>query len=367
MRILAGGITALFAFDVGFEIELDRLAELTETAQPLTGRKRTPSHLQFARPPRVVRLSPGIELFGGTAQVLATIYDFGAVSIAYRWSLPAASRNGEPGEGLPIEELPALASELAGTALEADARERVVGLIARIVGAVVRPELSPLVEDYYLMILERFDWPLDAERILADHGETIARALRFETAPLSREHVAEALSTRVSYYEHDLVVVDWNAALICDPEFEDTASVLELMNVELLEARHVDAQLDRRIDGFGALMRRNTPWPVPLRTPYLTTLHDLAELRIDSSVLSERVGNALKLIGDLYLAKIHNAAVQRFYLQEWERTIAGKLELIDDFYEVLADRAHTAQSQALELVVILLIFVELVLALIERG
>jgi hypothetical protein len=33
------------------------------------------------------------------------------------------------------------------------------------------------------------------------------------------------------------VCLDWNAALIVDADYEDTANVLELLNVELLEAR----------------------------------------------------------------------------------------------------------------------------------
>jgi len=41
----------------------------------------------------------------------------------------------------------------------------------------------------------------------------------------------------VRYLENDLTVVDWNAAVIYDRDHEDTVRVLELFNVELLEAR----------------------------------------------------------------------------------------------------------------------------------
>jgi hypothetical protein len=44
---------------------------------------------------------------------------------------------------------------------------------------------------------------------------------------------------------------------------------------------------------------------------------------------------------------LHSAAARRFYLQEWERIISRKLEIISDFYQLLNDRVHTAQSQAL--------------------
>jgi uncharacterized Rmd1/YagE family protein len=78
--------------------------------------------------------------------------------------------------------------------------------------------------------------------------------------------------------------------------------------------------------------------------------------------VNERVENALKLVGDLYLARLHSAAAGRFYLHEWDRIISRKLEIISDFYQVLNDRVHTMQSQALEVIIVILILVELVLA-----
>lgn len=363
MKIVGGSIIALFAFDVGYEIALESLDAIVAAhrAQQLSGKKRTPPHLQYAHPPRVLLLPLGPVLFGVAAQVQATIFDFGAVSISYRWPIAPA------GEGLPFRELPERAMLVAAANLEVDARRRIVTVMNDIGFAVSRPEISPLVEDYYLLVIERLDRVLRGDELLMQEASTLARALRFESAALSREHVEEAIAQRISYYECDLVVIDWNAAMIYDVDYEDAASVLELMNVELLEARHIDAQLDSRIEGFDRLMQEPSRLPLPLRMPYTTTLQELAELRIEVSILSERVDNALKLIGDLYLAKVHDAAAERFYLPEWERTIAEKLRVVGDFYGVLVDRARTAQSQALELIVIILIFVELIVAVISIG
>jgi len=228
--------------------------------------------------------------------------------------------------------------------------------------AIFRPRLADLVEDYYLFIIEKLDQPMSAEELLSGNRGLLARTLRFETADLSRSQQDEALAQAISYYENDLALVDWNSAIIYDRDYEDTANVLELINVELLEARYIDQQLDRRINDYGALVRSRIEWPIPLRTPYKQAIQDLAELRVESSLVNERVENALKLIGDLYLARLHSAAAGRFYLHEWDRIISRKLEIISDFYQVLNDRVHTAQSQALELIIVILILVELVLA-----
>jgi hypothetical protein len=354
-KIQQGQIVALFAFDVGYEVSLDKLSAMMATTpiQPLSRKKATPTYLQYTTPPQILHLGIATGHFQTPADVQAMIFDFGAVSIAYRWKL---------NEVTALEDLPRLSHDLYNLNLEPDARKQVENLMKKVEPAIVRPKLADLVEDYYLFILEKIDPPPLAEELLANHRGVFAQALRFEKDGLSRAQQDEALSHVISYYEHDLVLVDWNAAIVYDRDYEDTTSVLELLNVELLEARYIDAQLDKKINEYGALVRKRTVWPIPLRTPYKQAIQDLAELRLESSLLGERVDNALKLVGDLYLARLHSAATERFYLHEWDRIISRKLEIISDFYQLLNDRLHTAQSQALELIIVVLILVELVLA-----
>ena len=357
-RILQGQAVALFAFDVGYEVSLERLRSLLPSTpvRPLSGKKQTPTYLQYTRPPQILSLGPAEGFLAEPGDIQAAVFDFGVVSLAYRWPLTVS------GQSLPLLDLPRLSQDLYRRNLEARARGQVEDLMKEIGPAIVGPELSPLVEDYYLFIVERLDESLRAEELLGRHAAALANTLRFETAALSREQQEEALGQRASYYEGDLTIVDWNAAFIYDPDYEDTARVLELLNVELLEARNIDARLDKRIEEYAGLVRRPTEWPVPLRTPYRQVIQDLAELRVESALLSERVDNALKLIGDLYLARIHAAAARRLYLQEWGGVIAHKLEIIAGFYQLINDRVRTAQSQTLELVIIALIMVELCLA-----
>ena len=359
MRILQGQALALFAFDIGYEVALEKIGALLPSApvSPISRKKQTPTFLQYARPPRVVSLGESAPLRGQRGHVQATIFDFGAVSIAYKWALPAAE------ESFPLDDLPALGQQLYTSDLEADARRRVQSLVKAIEPAIVRPEISTLIEDYYLFIIERLDEKLSAEELLRGSKQALAQTLRLENRPLSAEQQEEALGQRISYYETDLVLIDWNAAIVYDQDYEDTASVLELLNVELLEARYIDAQLDTRIQEYADLAQRHYEFPIPLRTPYRKAIQDLTELRVESALLVERAGNSLKLIGDLYLARVHSAAARRFYLNEWESVTSRKLDIIDGFYNVLNDRLRTAQNQTLEIAVIVLILVELLLAL----
>lgn len=359
-RILQGQVVAMFAFDVGYEVSLERLSAMMATTpiQPLSRKKQTPTYLQYTKPPQILHLGLATGHFASPGSIQATVFDFGAVSISYRWNLTAT-------EAVSLDELPQLSHDLYGLNLEAHAKEQVEALMLKIEGAIVRPRLAELMEDYYLFIVEKLNEPLTAEELIAKHHAELAQTLRFEKQKLSPMQQDEALAQRISYYEHDVTLVDWNAAVIYDPDYEDTANVLELLNVELLEARYIDRQLDKRIAEYGSLVRKRIEWPIPLRTPYRKAVEDLAELKLEYALLAERVENALKLVGDLFLARLHSAAAKRFYLQEWETTISRKLEIISDFYDLTNDRLHTAQSQALEVIIVVLILVELILPFIR--
>jgi hypothetical protein len=358
-QILQGQVIALFAFDIGFEVSLEPLGGLFSSVPmpKLTQKKQTPSYLQYSRPPRIANLGEIDPLLSTPGNIQAMVFDFGAASIAYRW--PLAS----PGKALSLQDLPRLSQELYARNLEAHAKTQAQRLIETIRPAIVRPELSALVEDYYLFIIEELDRSWRAEELMAQHRSTLAQVLRFETQSLSQEQQEEALFQRISYFQNDLVLVDWNAAIIYDRDYWDAATVLELLNVELLEARYIDAELDKRISEYQGLVRKTTGWSLPFRTPYRKAIQELAELRVESLVLAKRVENALKLIGDLYLARLHNAATTRFYLPDWEAAISRKLDIIANFYQLLTDRVRSAQSHTLELVIIALIFAEILMAI----
>src|SRR5215510_11070224 len=360
--IVRGQLIALFAFDIGYEVSLEKLAALFSAApvQRLSRKRQTPAHLQYSKSPVILDLQTTEKLLGQPGSLQATIFDFGAVSIAYRWPLGASD------SGLALDELAAISSEIYRRNLEDQARREVNDLVERIRPAIDRPKVSALVEDYYLFVIEQLEPPLPAEALLTQHRKDLSQALAFEILPLSKWQQEETLSQRISYLESDLTIVDWNAAIVFDRDYEDTVHVLELLNVELLEARYIDGTLDQLVNAYAHLVRKPAAWPIPLRTPYQRTLQELTEWRIEATLLSERVGNSLKLIGDLYLSRIHSAASDKVHLPEWERIVSHKLQILDEFYERLDDRIRTAQSQTLELIVVLLIVLEVLLAVFRH-
>jgi hypothetical protein len=208
-KVLQGQMVALFAFDIGYRISLDRVASLLASTrlQPLSQKKRTPPYHQYARPPHRVNLEPAGGILDSDGSVQLTLYDFGAVSISYSFPM---SREGKD---LRLDETPELAQRLYSRNLEADARNRIRTLLPKIQPAIDRPLMSDVVEDYYLFILEKLSEPLTSEELLRDYPAVLAQVLRLESLPLSADQQLEATDNRMSYYPDDLVIVDWNAAV----------------------------------------------------------------------------------------------------------------------------------------------------------
>jgi hypothetical protein len=206
MKIEQGQIAAFFAFDVGYSISLDQLGPLCSATpvRPLSRKKRTPPYLQYTRTPQTLKLADAVPLAGMSGSVFATAFDFGAVSLSWRWRMP---------EGASMKNLPELAQEVYNLGLEAQARAQIEVLFEKIRPAISRPHISTFGEDYFLFIVEKADQALSAEELLKSYSSEIAHTLRFEVNSLSPEQRREALSQNVSYYENDLVVVDWNAGV----------------------------------------------------------------------------------------------------------------------------------------------------------
>src|SRR5207245_1411105 len=187
-----------------------------------------------------------------------------------------------------------------------------------------------------------------------------ARILRSERATLSDQEVHDALGHRISFGSQDVTVIDWDAALIADREAEDVRAVLEFANVELLEMRFLDQQLDDALDeSYETLSRRRYRLWRPGTSR--ADLRRVGQLQVDNAVLFEGVNNALKLLGDQYLARVYRLTSDRFHLAEWDASILRKLQALENIYGKMSDVAATYRMEILEWIIILLIALEIVI------
>jgi hypothetical protein len=350
----------VFAFDIGDEIDLDLARQMLqgELAQ-ISRRKRTPESIGYRPAPIRVPLEPtGIRLPGEcfaarNARAELTLFDFGAISLAVQFPLSATPTA-----------LLQLAGQLAEPApLNKAARERLAPWIERIRPAVHDFSVSSMSEEYIVFQLgeRRTGW-------LDEHAGWIAGLVRLEAEPLSQNEVREATKLALSYTPTDLVVLDWAAGFVADTECVDTLQVIEFANVQLLEFRHIDDRLDDRLEAAYKLIRpeRQRRSLFPRWKTHGDAVRHVREMEIEATSLFERVDNALKLIGDHYLARVFELASSRFHLRGWQQSIHRKLDTVGDVYDLLIQQAGGQRMEALEITVVLLIALEIALALLRH-
>jgi hypothetical protein len=175
------------------------------------------------------------------------------------------------------------------------------------------------------------------------------------------------VSCRVSFGPEDLAIIDWNAALLVGSEMEDVVAVLEFANVELLEMRYLDQQLDEALDQAYEVLsrRRHREWGMPRTLE--RDMGQVAALQVEGAILFERVTNAVKLLGDQYLARVYRMASQRFHLESWDAGIQRKLQTLDSIYGKLSDRATTRRMEVLEWIIIVLITVSIAVSFLPAA
>jgi hypothetical protein len=358
-----GRILVYHLFAVADTIDLDHVRRLWEgqsVTTRLISRRAAPEYIQFINPPvtlalgeRMLYPSPDSPM---PARAGAKVFDFGVVSIRWEIDLP-------PTWADLVQRGPSFVDNAA------------IEVLSRQLLEEIRPKLSPgfcnpyretLEEDYTIFYVESFDGgePLSARRLFADHGADIARLIRGENKPLSPSEQAETLRQNISYFDDDLVVIDWNAALVYDREgSSEHIDILEFANCELLELRYYDALLDRELDRIYHEVEAGpaSGWRYWLHNRYRPTSHRLLTLMVDVVELKDQIENSLKLIGDLYSARVYRAISERLRLKEWEASIEGKLRSARQIYEVLTDSLDIGRSVFLEWTIIILIALEIVL------
>ncbi len=354
-RTWRGTVYVYTAFDVGHGIDLNEAERRIRGQRDFLKRlRRTPKYFDYQPPPvRTIQSAAPRALgrFFTANQVDLVLYDFGAVSVAHAVFVDAAS----------IPELIDLSIALTQeTALLDEDRMRVQLLSSSVAPAIHKPFTSDFYERY--VVFHFLDsspaWMAEAS---AEMNAMVAALLRAEPNPLSPQEINDALQHRISYGEQDMVTIDWDAALVWGTEMDDVLAVLEFANVELLEMRFLDQQLDAALDeAYEALSRRRTRL-IRLPGSVRGDIQRIAQLQVDNAMLFEGVNNALKLIGDQYLARVYHLASERFHLPEWDTSILRKLQTLESIYEKMSDVATAYRMEILEWIIILLIALSIVL------
>jgi hypothetical protein len=354
-----GSVRIYRILDVADAIDLAR-AEALAAAPKSRFRLRSPrTALEVAQPP--LRLALGtreVVVAGATrrVEIQASLFDYGVVSVLL--DLPV-----EP--GTPLEALVPLAEALLERPtpeIDLAARAVAADLAGALAPALLRPHAWEGIETYTVFFVRAFEQAVTGARLLEE--APLARLLLGETdpTPLSAGERADVLKHRFAYLENDLAVVDWNSAFVHEPSgSSDVPDLLELATAQLLELRYYDAYLDRELSALRAETDRAGNAGLFTRR-YSRLLRRTASLLVDMSEMVDRVENAVKIVGDFYLARLYQAALRRFRLPAWQESVLRKHRMLAEVNRVLSDGADVRRAELLELTIIALIAWEIVWA-----
>jgi hypothetical protein len=360
--IWTGTLHLFVAFDWGDEIDLDHVRRLVPAElHALPRRLRTPASITYRPSPLRFQLTiapPDLPEVGTSMRAAdVTLFDFAAVSVALH--IPFR---------LPADSLRGLGSHLADPAPVVQAvRATLDPLYHRLLPAIKNPQWKDDLSEEYFVFHLTFEEGGRVPDLLRDpYASWLAGLLRLEAGPLSKEEVAEVLRLRLSYSPDDLLVADWASAVLLDLDCDETLQTIEFANLQLLEFRHLDNRLDESLAGAYRMIHPLVESRLPFWRNYARPLRALGELKVEANSLFERTGNALKLMGDQYLARVYRLLVARFHLEDWERSIQRKLEIAEGVYRVVSDQAGIYRTEFLEIIVIILIILEVLLALFRH-
>ena len=366
LTVASGAIVALRLFDVAYAIDLARaetlLAKQARTASRSRLTATPPKAMAFGVPPVTLNLEPvTLKLDSGevTASATARVYDFGAVTIALRVPIAGESWDNFARQVNAVD-------RIATDGATGDTWERLLQQVRVLLRpAMIRPEESKVQEEYLIGIVHAFDRTLTAAAL--QESVDLVPLLSGEQRALSDGARQELLRQRFSYYADDLVVLTWDRAFIYEPRGDsDVMDVLEVANAQLLEMRYYDELLDDELPRMYDLVAKARRTRTLLASKRFADLaRRLHTLVAEVTELTERVDNALQVTEDVYLARIYAAALELYRVPTVSVAVDRKLSIIRDTYSALYDESSASRTELMELLIIILIVAEIVIALVR--
>lgn len=353
---MTGEVVYLYAFDVANEIVTARVKEVL-ARRPVAFEIRTdhtvPKDVPLYRPLAIEPPEFSASLGGRPVRAVVRVYEVGVVSIVIR-------------AGIDVHDLAALVPSHRpvlddGRALDRVARELCGEVCKSLREAMVQSSPISEPEAYTVFCLSDVGAAGDMSAWLAENRRGVAELLS-EARPgtLGEAQIAEVLRIGRSYSKTDLVVIDWDAALVVDLDgyVDDVLFVLEIANLQLEEYRAMDRKLDRYLDrAYDEVKQRR----FGVFGTYSKTLRKLRLFRIDVTKLNDEVTHIGKFFGDWYLARIYLGAGERFYLSQWRASVENRLAQLDDLYTVVNSDINNRRMTWLELLIVVFFAIDLLM------
>jgi len=350
---------------IGASVDMDAVkkhVKLPLWAKSIAKEKAAPRYFDFPRPVVLMMDVKSVETNMGkmTFQMVAKLFSVGAISIMLRTPFEATDlRELHPFSGLKVLQ--------NGNEVDLDV------LTSKIVESLYQ-EIKPFCKNSYQVqsppepyvaycVVES---DTAARQWVRTKRKEISGLLAGDPHPLrlSAEEVKDTWHYWFSYYEDDLVVIEWDAPLVYEPsgKYEDILAVFEVANLQLLEMRtydlYLDTVLNKAYDDLETFFSRRG-----ILKSGRNMLKEIGRVRMDLAEMSDVVENISKFFGDWFLAKVYRGCSQKFELEAWSRVLNDKLQALSKIYQTVQEETEARRMYWLEVAIVALFIFDVALIL----
>lgn len=204
-----------------------------------------------------------------------------------------------------------------------------------------------LVEEYTVLLAEK---DTDVKIFVPKHKFALARFMRSVEQEISSTEAEEILTTRVSYSNDDLAIIDWEGAVLFDKsaDFETQMELIKIGNYQLMRYRALDHIIEANLKDIRRAVegkKKNIIGSSFIKTAIENKLSILLDF--------DRVDQSLLLVGDWYSAKFYKAIISEFYLEDWKNLVKDKIENLESIDAAVRDNLVYSWRRILDLIQII--------------
>ncbi len=348
--VFSGNIYIFSAFDIGFDIDFKAIKQCKEIQ---TEHVHVPKFFKHYHLPLEIELPHHNET---SRCVSSKIHQFGVISLTYK---------------IPVSES---LLDLRTTLIKLDEKYQkqsvndAYAIYKKLKPFIVKPNFFHLKSSYTILQIDT-NANITGGQMKEQYGHDIASLLRFETESLSDFQKEAIIESSTGYFKKDLIIVDTQAAFIYDPQYKELLDFFELGNIQQLELHYFDKLLDKQLATLYERKVQNLPllsYMPFIGSRYFDPIGDLNKLKVDISVITERLESSIKLGGEAYFSEIYDLIIKQLDLRSWQKSIDKKLNIIKDIRYVYQKKVDANREDLISILIVTLIMIEVCLAMFKR-
>ncbi|MBM3199591.1 hypothetical protein FJZ53_01550 [Candidatus Woesearchaeota archaeon] len=213
-----------------------------------------------------------------------------------------------------------------------------------------------IIEEYSIFCVKDYS---NVDEAINKNRSAIASTLKDEPIVLDEDEIKNTLSVNMSYGKNDMIIIDWDGAIIFDQagEFDEEIDIIEIVNIQLLGLRLLDKTLGIELERLKDLGLENKSL---LKFKKLRAVFkDVVKIRSESMLDLEEIEDRIKLYGDWYSGKLYDLVSKKLYIDRWSQSVNKKLDVMQQLYDIVNKTIYDLYLIILEATIVVLIIIEL--------